>query len=70
MGIELFSLWIDGTCVAQEMSIETAAVLMKALFNEYYAESNLEITIKRQNCDFGMDEERGLEEFSSECFTK
>ena len=67
MGIELFSLWVDGVCVAKEMPIETAAVLMKALFNEYYAESNLEITIKRQNCASEIDE-RELEDLQS--FTK
>lgn len=61
MGIELFSLWIDRTCVAKEMSIETAAVLMKALFEEYYNETNLEITIKRQDCASEIDE-RELED--------
>lgn len=69
MGIELFSLWIGSVCMAKDMPIEIVAVLMKALFNEYYAESNLEITIKKQNCDSEMDE-RELEEFSLEDFTK
>lgn len=67
MGIELFSLWIDNVCVAKEMQIETAAVLMKALFNEYYNETDLKITIQRQNCEPVMDGCE-LEEYSSECF--
>ena len=69
MGIDLFSLWIDGTCVAKEMSIETASVLMKALFDEYYNETDLKFTIERQNYEPVMDGSE-LEEFSSECFTK
>lgn len=55
MGIELFSLWIDSNCVAKEMSIETAAILMKALFNYYYNESDLKITIQRQNYEPVVD---------------
>lgn len=66
MGIELFSLWIDSDCVAKEMSMETAAVLMKALFNEYYNEPDLKITIERQNYEPVMDgsELENLEDFT------
>ena len=66
MGIELFSLWIDSDCVAKEMSMETAAVLTKALFNEYYNEPDLKITIERQNYEPVMDgsELENLEDFT------
>lgn len=66
MEIKLFSLWIDNVCMAKEMSLETAATLMTALFNEYYNEPDLKITIQRQNYEPVMDgsELENLEDFT------
>lgn len=48
MGIELFTLWLDGTCLAQHMSIDVATTLVEALFNKYYANPKLKITLERE----------------------
>lgn len=64
---KIFSLWIDNVCMAKEMSSETAAILMTALFNEYYNEPDLKITIQREKYEPVMD---GSELEDSEDFIK
>ena len=41
-----YSVAIDGTMVVQGMNLETALILVKGLFNTYYAEPKMRICIE------------------------
>ena len=41
-----YSVAIDGTTVAQGMNLETALILVKGLFETYYAEPKISICIE------------------------
>lgn len=41
-----YSVVIDDTTVAQEMNLETALILVKGLFETYYAEPKISICIE------------------------
>lgn len=48
MGTDTYMVLIDKSIVAMALSLEHAVVLVKALFNEYYAEPGLTISIQRE----------------------
>jgi hypothetical protein len=50
MDEQKFDLYIDGDIAAENMTIETAVILLEALFMHYYndAEDGMEITVKRR----------------------
>lgn len=39
---------MGGHIIAKDMSLEHATILLKGIFEEYYAEPGLEVTIQRQ----------------------
>ena len=41
-----YELFIEKELIAESVSIETALILIKALFAEYYNEKNMKITIQ------------------------
>lgn len=41
-----YSVAIDGTIIAQGMNLETALILVKGLFETYYAEPKISICIE------------------------
>ena len=48
MGTDTYTVLIDKSIIAMALSLEHAVVLVKALFNEYYAEPGLTISIQRE----------------------
>ena len=44
---EKFEIIVDGVLYASDMNIETAIILVKGLFNEYYNDLNMIISVKR-----------------------
>ena len=42
-----YEIFIDGKTVATNMDIDIAIILTKALFEEYYGESGMSITIQQ-----------------------
>ena len=47
-----YKVLIDKAVYAENMTIETAVILVKALFVEYYADHKMEITIKEmERCE-------------------
>ena len=48
MGCDLYKVSTGSIDVARHMPLETALILVKALMVEYYAEPDLEYTIKRE----------------------
>jgi hypothetical protein len=39
---------MGGHIIARDMSLDHATILLKGIFDEYYAEPGLEVTIQRQ----------------------
>lgn len=48
MGCELYKVMTGTVDVARYMPLETALILIKALMMDYYAEPDIEYTIKRE----------------------
>jgi hypothetical protein len=50
MDEQKFDLYIDGDIAAENMTIETAVILLEALFMHYYndAEDGMEVTVTRR----------------------
>lgn len=50
MDEQKFDLYIDGDIAAENMTIETAVILLEALFMHYYndAEDGMEVTVMRR----------------------
>ena len=48
-----YKYWIEinGMIAAKDMTIETALILIKGLYEEYYADDSITITIGRMNDD-------------------
>ena len=42
-----YNIFVDGECVARDMTLEYAKILQKAMFDRFYHEEELEISIKR-----------------------
>jgi len=47
MSEDKFNVLLNDAVVAQDMTLDTAMVLVKGLFNEYYREAKLKITIQK-----------------------
>lgn len=42
-----YSVWIDNTCYAKGMLIQIATILAKALFDYYWEDPTIRVTIQR-----------------------
>ena len=42
-----YNIFVDGECVAKEVTLEYAMIFQKAMFDKFYLEKELEISIKR-----------------------
>ena len=47
----LFKVLIDGTTVAQNMNLEHALILIENLFNHYYNDTQMLVSIQRMDGD-------------------
>ncbi len=43
---QMYEIWIDKTRIAGFMRIDDALLLVKALYDKYYMETDMEVTIK------------------------
>lgn len=43
---------IDGQVVAENMDIKIAMILVESLFEKYYNENNMEITVNKKSLEF------------------
>jgi hypothetical protein len=63
MGCDTYSVMIDNIVVAKGMSIEHAVIFVKAVYNEYYNEKNMKVSlIKEPRTWEEEDNERSTEE--------
>ena len=51
MNDQKYDLYIDGELAAENMELQYAVVFMKALFETFYNEAGMEVTVKRRNKD-------------------
>ena len=42
-----YNIFVEGECVAREVTLEYAMIFQKAMFDRFYLEKELEISIKR-----------------------
>ncbi len=42
-----FCVYLDSVLAAENMTLETAMVLVQGLFNKYYLEPNMKITVQK-----------------------
>lgn len=47
MNSEFFNVYVDDNCIAENMPLQFALVLTKAIYGEFYAEPNLKVTIEK-----------------------
>lgn len=55
MSCEYYRILCDGYVVAESMNLETACILVKALFEQYHAEPALRYSIERQSEEVSKD---------------
>ena len=55
-----YKVLVDGKVYAGEMNLDTALTLTKALFDKWYNEANLAITIEREDnrCTLAVEEDK------------
>ena len=56
MGENRYKVLINNEVVARDMDIKTATILVKALFEEYYLDHNMIISIKEEDRVEKIDE--------------
>jgi hypothetical protein len=47
-----YEILIDGTQIASNMQLHDATIFIKALFNEYYNDTDMNITIKQMESSY------------------
>ena len=52
-----YEVYVGRTLVASDMSYETASVLMKGLFEKYYEDLDMQITILRMKDNYEDEDE-------------
>lgn len=57
MGTEFYNVYVDDNAVAENMPLQYALILTKALYVEFYAEPNLRVTIERIPAKVEVDTE-------------
>lgn len=48
MEFETYDVYTDDKCVAKDMALDDAVILVKGLFRTYYNDTDLEVTLRRR----------------------
>ena len=48
MGCDTYSVMIDNVVVSKGMSIEHAVLFVRAIYNEYYNEKNMKVSLVKE----------------------
>ena len=62
MSSEFYNVYIDDNCIAENMPLQFALILTKAIYGEFYAEPKLKVSIERVYFDTEMAEEKDKNE--------
>ena len=57
MSEAIYSVWVDNACYAKGMILQTATILAKALFDYYWEDSTMRVTIQRDKVNTYEEEE-------------
>lgn len=49
MSSDYYRIYVDSVCVAKYVTLEYATIFVKAIFNEFYNETDLRVTIQKMN---------------------
>ncbi len=47
MSYDYYKIYVDNVCVAERVTLEFAVIFTKAIFNEFYNETDLKVTIQK-----------------------
>ena len=47
MSSNFYNIYVDENCVAENMPLQFALILVKAIYGEFYAEPKLKVSIER-----------------------
>ena len=64
MSSEFYNVYVDDNCVAENMPLQFALILTKAIYTEFYAEPKLKVTIERVPSDTESEEPIKAEEIN------
>ena len=64
MSSEFYNVYVDDNCVAENMPLQFALILTKAIYTEFYAEPKLKVTIERVSFDTESEEPIKAEEIN------
>jgi hypothetical protein len=48
MSEAIYSVWVDNVCYGKGMILQTATIFAKALFDYYWEDSTMRVTIQRE----------------------
>ena len=51
MSSNFYNVYVDENCVAENMPLQFALILVKAIYGEFYAEPKLKVSIERVSFD-------------------
>ena len=51
MSSEFYNVYVDDNCIAENMPLQFALILTKAIYGEFYAEPKLKVSIERVSFD-------------------
>ena len=57
MATEFYKVYIDDDAVAENMPLQFALILVKAIYSEFYAEPKLRVTIEKMSFDTEKEKE-------------
>ena len=49
MSTDYYKIYVDNVCVVEQVTLEYAVIFIKAIFNEFYNEKDLRITVQKMN---------------------
>ena len=55
MSSNFYNVYVDENCVAENMPLQFALILVKAIYGEFYAEPKLKVSIERVSFDTVMN---------------
>lgn len=58
MSSEFYNVYIDDQCISENMPLQFALILTKAIYAEFYAESKLRVTIEKVSSDNASEVEK------------
>ena len=44
-----YQIYVDNVCIAKYVTLEYAVIFTKAIFNEFYNEMDLRVTVQKMN---------------------